>query len=94
MKQTCKHIQIGDSHAIICGGEPDHICDDKGNLIYSFSDGYIGTLFDKAKLEKLNLNMCDDDKLYFLMQKDINVSSCSVSCSICGRAAIDNFMWI
>jgi hypothetical protein len=95
MRQGCKIIKIGTSSAIICGGEPtDHTCNDKGETIYGFDDGFSGTLFEKAKLEKLNLNMCDDDKLYFLREKGITTTSASVSCSICGRVAIDNAYWL
>ena len=94
MRQGCKTIKTNSFSAIICGGEPnDHTCDDK-LTVYEFSDGFRGTLFDKAKAERLNLNMCDSDKLYFLRQKDIEIKSISVACSICGRAAIDNAMWL
>lgn len=94
MRQGCEIIKIGDTTAIICGGEPkDHKCNEK-DTIYEFSDGFRGTLFDKAKQEKLNLNLCDEDKLYFLRQKDINIRSASVACSICGRAAIDNAWYL
>jgi hypothetical protein len=85
----CKLIQIGNSTAFICGGEPDHVCNDK-LIIYGFSDGFVGTVFDKARIEKLNLQMCDTDKLESLRNHDIHVNSGSVACSICGRAAIDN----
>ena len=34
--------------------------------------------------------MCDDDKLYFLREKDIYVNGASVACSICGHAMIDD----
>lgn len=92
MRQGCNIINLGDVKIISCGGEPnDHECNDNG-LVYEFSDGFRGTLFDKAKAEKLNLNMCDDDKLYFLRERDIEVNACSVACTICGRAAMDN-MW-
>jgi len=92
MRQGCKIIDLGNTTAIMCGGEPtDHKCNEK-LTIYEFSDGFRGTLFDKAKQEKLNLNMCNEDKLYFLRKKDIDIRSGSVACSICGRAAIDN-MW-
>lgn len=94
---TCKTIKIGEATAFICGCKPDHECNDRGPIIYGFSDGDRGTLFDKCKAEKVSpqvLQMCDRDKLYFLEQMDITTTSGSVSCSICGRAAIDNAMWI
>ena len=91
MRQGCR--QIGS--VIMCGGEPtDHKCNDKGLVIYEFSDGFTGTLFEKAKAEKLNLNMCDDDKLHFLRGKDIDTISASVSCSICGRSSISDSYWL
>ena len=94
MRQGCRHIQIGNITAILCGGEPtDHVCNEK-DTVYGFSDGFNGTLFEKARAEKLNLNMCDADKLHFLREKDINVISASVACSICGRATIDNAYWL
>lgn len=94
MRQGCKHIQIGSTSIISCGGEPaDHICNDKTS-VYVFSDGFQGTLFEKAKKEKLNLNMCDDDKIFFLREKEIYITSGSVACSICGRAEIDNAYWL
>ena len=92
---NCRLIEFKDgATAIICGSKPDHDCDDKGEIIYEFSDGFKGTLFEKAKQERINLNMCDDDKIYFLYKKDISIRGASVSCSICGRAAIDNMMFI
>ena len=94
MRRGCRFIDLGGIQIIECGGEvKDHVCDDK-LLIYDFSDGFRGTLFDKAKEEGLNLNMCDDDKMYFIRQRDIDVMGCSVACSICGRTAIDEIMWL
>lgn len=95
MRQGCRQFKVGNMTGFMCGGEPtDHECNDKGDVIYGFTDGFDGTLFEKTKKEKLNLNMCNDDKLHFLREKDIYISSASVSCSICGRAAIDNAMWL
>ena len=92
MGQGCNIISLGNSTAIICGGEPTgHECNEN-ITVYEFSDGFRGTLFDKAMQEKLNLNMCGEDMLYFLRKKDINIRSASVACSICRRAMIDN-MW-
>lgn len=92
MRQGCNIIKFDNINAIVCGGEPnDHKCNEK-DTVFEFTDGFRGNLFEKAKQEKLNLNMCDQDKLYFLQQKDIHIRSASVACSICGRAAIDN-MW-
>lgn len=90
----CRIISNGEITAIICGGKQDHVCNDKGSIIYEFSDGFQGTLFEKARIEKLNLNMCDEDKLYFIRQKDIDIVSESVSCSICGRPAIADAYWL
>jgi len=89
MTKGCRQFQAGNISGFICGGEQtDHKCDDK-KTVYGFSDGFTGTLFEKARAEKLNLTMCNDDILHFLREKDIHVSSQSVACSICGRAAID-----
>jgi hypothetical protein len=94
MRQGCRSIKIGDSTAIICGGEPnDHKCNEN-STVYGFSDGFRGTLFDKARIEGLNLDMCEDDKIHFLREKDIQITSMSVACSVCGRAAMDNAMWM
>ncbi len=94
MRQGCRIVKIGDATAIMCGGDiTDHKCNEK-DTVYGFSDGFSGTLFEKAKSEKLNLNICDEDKLHFLSEKDIHVRSVSVACSNCGRAAIDNAHWL
>ncbi len=95
MNQGCIIVKIGNATAIMCGGEiTDHKCNEK-DTVYEFSDGFNGSLLAKAKAEKLNLNMCDEDKLHFLREKDIHVNSASVACSICGRATeIDNRHWL
>lgn len=93
MRQGCKIIQLGESVAIMCGTQPDHECNEKA-IVCEFSDGFVGTVHDKAKAEKINLNMCDEDKLYFINEKDIQIRSVSVACTICGRAAIDNAMYL
>ncbi len=94
MRQGCKIIDLGKSTTIICGGEPqDHECNERSHIM-GFSDGTRGTLFEKAKSEKLNLNMCDEDKVYFLDQKGIHITMESIACSICGRAEIDNMLWL
>jgi len=94
MRQGCRILNLGDTTAILCGGEPtDHKCNEN-DIIYMFSDGFNGTLFEKAKVEKMNLNMCDEDKRYFLHERDIEIKGASVACSICGRAAIDNAWWL
>lgn len=90
MRQGCRIINQDGLSGIACGGEAtDHECDEK-SIVYTFSDGFRGSLFEKAKAESLNLNMCDKDKMYFLNEKNIRLISGSVACSICGRAAIDN----
>ena len=90
MRQGCNIIKFDHCTAIVCGGElTDHKCNER-STIYEFSDGFRGTLFEKAIKEHINPQMCDEDKLYFLRQKDIGIRSASVACSICGRAAIDN----
>lgn len=91
----CKVIDLDGSTAFLCGCKPDHECNDKGPSIYGFSDGDRGTVFDKCLTEKLKpivLQMCDTDKLKVLENMGITITSWSVSCSICGRAAIDNAM--
>jgi hypothetical protein len=88
MSKGCRHIKIGDATAILCGGEPtDHECNDKGPVMYTFSDGDSCSLFDKARKERMNLNMCDADKLHFIREKGIDIRGGSVSCSICKRLA-------
>ena len=91
----CKLISLGGGiTAIICGGKEDHECDDKGPTIYEFSNGFKGTLLGCCVKEKMYLNYCGEDRLYFLNQKGIHTQSMSVSCSICGRAAIDLIWWM
>lgn len=92
IRQGCKLIDLGDGVRVIICGCPetaDHVCDEKAEM-YEFSDGFRGTLLEKVLHEKMNPNMCDDDKVYFLNQRDIFVRAWSVACSICGRAEIDN----
>lgn len=94
MRQGCRLAVLKNSTAFICGGEvKDHKCNEN-IIVYIFSDMFRGTLFEKAKEEKLNLNMCDEDKLYFLEKKDIHVRGASVACSICGRAEFDNRFYL
>lgn len=81
---------VGGATAIVCGCYSDHECNSKGPIVYSFNTGFMGTLFDACIEYKVNPQLCDDDKLYFLMQKDIHCNGASVTCSICGSAAIDN----
>ena len=88
----CKFVAMDGGGAIICGSKPDHECDDNGELFYEFSDGFSGTLLSKSIKEKLNPGMCNEDKLYFLSQKDIHQVGCSITCSYCGRpASMDMF---
>ena len=90
----CIPIEIDGSRAIICGSPiTDHNCDDK-KTVYEFSDGFYGTLFEKARMEGLCLQMCEDDMLYFLHKRDITIRSMSVACSVCGRAAIDDINYL
>jgi len=81
MRQGCKVIDLGESTAIICGGEPaDHKCNEDA------------ICYDTNESRFFFKNSEEADKWY----KDNyeNVRSCSVACSICGRAAIDNAMWL
>lgn len=82
MRQGCKIIKIGDSTAIICGGEPNsHVCNENA-VVYDTNDGY-RHYFDNAVIAK------DwHDKNYQ------SVIAGSVACSVCKRAAIDNTMWL
>ena len=87
----CNIIHLGDgATAIICGAPSDHECNDKGPQVYSFNTGFMGTLFDACIEYGVNPQVCDDDKIFFLSQKDISLNGSSVTCSICGSAAIDN----
>ncbi len=88
---SCKSIDLEEGSAgIMCFTEPaDHVCNEK-DTIYFFSDGDNMTLFAKAKKEKINLQMCDEDKLYFLSEKQIEHHGASAACSICGRTVMDS----
>ena len=81
----CKIVEARGFTAFVCGAKEDHDCDSNEHA-YTFSDGSECTLLEKAKEQKLNLNMCDEDKLYFLEKKSIYVRGWSVKCSICGRS--------
>jgi len=90
MKQGCRILKTEELSAIICGGEAtDHTCDNK-DIVYTFSDGFKGSVFDKAKIEKLNLQLCEEDKLHFLAEKGIYLTGGGVACSICKRSELDN----
>lgn len=81
MRQGCKVIDLGDSTAIMCGGEPtDHKCNEDA-ICYDTNEGRF--FFNDSK---------EANKWYNDNYK--NVRSGSVACSICGRAAIDNAMWL
>lgn len=82
----CELIIFKDgAHAIICGRK-DHECNDKGPEVFSFTNGFVGPLFEAAKQAKINLEMCTQDKLYFLHEKEWINNGSSVSCSICGSS--------
>lgn len=90
----CKIARLGKNvTAFVCGGKQDHNCNNKGPVIYQFSDGFTGTIEEKCKAENINPNICEMDKLYFLEKRQITTIGISVSCSICGRSAIDNALW-
>jgi hypothetical protein len=81
MKQGCKLVNLGESTAIICGGEPtDHQCNEDA-ICYDTNEG---RFFFK--------NSEDARKWYDDNYK--SVVGGSVACSICGRASIDNAMWL
>ena len=81
MRQGCKVINLGDSTAIMCGGElTDHQCNEDA-ICY---DTNKGRFFFKDSKEA--------DKWY--NDNYMSVRGGSVACSICGRAAIDNAMWL
>lgn len=81
MRQGCKIIDLGDSTAIMCGGEPtDHKCNEDA-ICYNTNEGRF--FFKDSK---------EADKWYNDNYK--NVRGGSVACSICWRAAIDNAMWL
>jgi hypothetical protein len=72
---------LDNGSAIMCGGEPtDHKCNEDA-VCYETNEG---RFFFKNKEEA--------DEWFNNNYKD--VSSGSVACSICGRAAIDNAMWL
>jgi hypothetical protein len=62
-------------------GKPDHECDDKGPVILIDSEG-------KTHVQPENEE--DRIKLY----ESVNITSGSVSCSICGRTAIQDAFYI
>ena len=46
----CKFVELGGSTAIICGGKPDHECDEK-EIVYDFSDEELAAIKDKIEKE-------------------------------------------
>lgn len=81
---ACKIIHLDkDSTAFICG-HYDHECNDKGPLVYGFSDGFEGTLEEICRIENINPNFCEKDKLEILYERGFNITMVSCSCSICG----------
>jgi len=78
MKQTCKIINLGDSAAIICGSDiTDHECNEEA-MVFGTASGK--SLF----FEDGNVGQ------EWYRDTEENVTSGSVACSICGRAAIDD----
>lgn len=81
MRQGCKIINLEESTAIMCGGEPtDHVCNE---------DAMVYATFDKQHFFE---NGKEGEEWYEQNYK--SVLSSSVACSICHRAAIDNAMWL
>ena len=81
MRQGCRIIKLGEATAIMCGGEPtDHKCNEDA-ICY---DTNVGRFF---------FNNSDEANKWY---KDNykNVNGGSVACSVCGRSAIDNAMWL
>lgn len=81
MRKGCTVIKLSDVTAIICGGEQtDHTCNEDA-IVYT---------------TKHNRFFFHDRKTasswYSKHYKE--VLSSSVACTICGRAAIDNAMWL
>lgn len=82
MRQGCKIIDLGDTTVIMCGGEPtDHKCNEDA-ICYDTFDGERFFFKDKDEAKKWH------------QQNYEKVQSCSVACSICMRASIDNAMWL
>jgi len=81
MRQGCKMINLGESTAIICGGEPtDHKCNEDAICYDTNEDRFF---FNDSK---------EAQKWYEQNYK--HVHSGSIACSICHRAAIDNALWL
>jgi hypothetical protein len=81
MRQGCKIIDLGNGKVIMCGGEPtDHKCNEDAICYYTNEGRYFFN--NKKEAEK------------WFNDNYMNVISGSVACSICGRAAIDNAMWL
>lgn len=78
----CEIINIGNSTAFICRGnhEPiDHKCNEDA-VVYDLRNGERVTLI-------------ENDKQYY-EDNYREIIGGSVACSKCGRAAIDNAMWL
>ena len=72
---------------IACGGPADHVCDDKGPVLYTLSSGFTGTLFEACLHHEINPEMCQQDIFWALNNREIRVLGASVSCSKCERPA-------
>ncbi len=73
----CEAIKIGQSTAIICGGNNDHECDEKA-IVYETKDGQRFYFRNDEEAKK----WYDENYMHTIMG--------SVACSVCGGAAFDN----
>lgn len=85
-------IRIGNTSVFIDGCN-DHECNSKGHLVYELSDGFYGNIIEICFVYKINPNYCDKDIFDILFERDIHVTMCSVTCSICKQSAINKSLW-
>jgi len=82
MKQGCKIIDLGDMQAISCGGDVrNHECDEN-EMCYDTKDGERYAFTNKEEADKFYESHLEE------------VISCSVACSKCHRAAIDDLWYL
>ena len=87
----CRFIPLFNGNAIICGLPKDHICDDKGDMVYTTESGKTITWNTFRKLACFTEKFREGEILKKQYEEGDPVISGSVTCSICGISKIDDY---